>query len=134
MASLAVAGLASGCVFYVGAPAQTPHGLEDLRRGVGLQGLLRPGATREDALLAMGGPDRVVDGGRTLLYVAPVTSGELWVVVAGPGGGAAGALPLGHSVALAITFDDGGGYLSHRLEVAGLSEVSAAAQRALARR
>lgn len=80
----------------------------------------------------MGVPDRVVDGGRRLLYVAPVQSGQLWLMAASPNGQLrGGALPLGRSVALAITFDDAGSYADHRLALAGLGEPHAAAQRAL---
>lgn len=133
LAVLAAAALASGCVFYVGTAAQSPHGLQDLRYGTGLGDLLRAGATREDVLLRLGTPDRVVDGGRTLLYVAPVQSGQLWVILPSYGaGGGGGVAPLGSSVALAVVFDDAGRYASHRLEVAGLWEPHLAAQRALA--
>ena len=118
----------SGCVFYVGTPAQSPHGLQDLRYGKAPRDLLRPGTTREDVLTRLGTPDRVVDGGRTILYVAPVESGQLWVVTSGSG---SGVQPLGSSVALAVTFDDAGRYASHRIEVAGLGEPHVAAQRAL---
>lgn len=131
-ATLASALLASACVFYVGTPAQSPHGLQDIRYGVALQDLLRAGATREDVLLRLGTPDRVLDGGRTILYVAPVQSGQVWVIVPSYGGSGSGLIaPVGSSVALAIAFDDGGRYASHRLELAGLSEPHIAAQRAL---
>lgn len=128
VAALLAALAASGCVFYVGTPAQSPHGLQDLRYGKGPRDLLRPGATREDVLLRLGVPDRVVDGGRVLVYVAPVESGQLWVVTSGSG---SGVQPLGSSVALAVTFDDAGRYANHRIEVAGLGEPHVAAQRAL---
>lgn len=131
VAVLVVATLASACVFYVGTPAQSPHGLQDLRYGAGLQDMLRAGTTREDVLLRLGTPDRVVDGGRVLLYVAPVESGQLWVITGGGSGG--GALPLGRSVALAVTFDDASRYAGHRFELAGLSEPQRAAQQALLR-
>lgn len=123
---------AAGCIFYVGTAAQSPHGLQDLRYGKGMRDLLRPGTTREEVLIRMGVPDRVVEGGRKIVYVAPVESGQLWLVAASPSGQVGGGgLPLGRSVALAITFDDAGGYVDHRLALAGLDEPQAAAQRAL---
>jgi hypothetical protein len=127
--ALAAALLAPACVFYVGTSAQTPHGLQDLRYATAPSELLRPGTTREQALCALGVPDRVVDGGRVLLYAAPAVSGQLWVITGGGSGG--GMQPLGRSVALAVVFDAAGRYVRHRLEVAGLSEPHAAAQRAL---
>lgn len=131
-ALLAVAALASGCVFYVGTQAQSPHGLQDLRYGAASHDLLRAGATREDVLLRLGVPDRVLDGGRTILYVAPVQSGQVWVIAPSYGGSGSGIIvPVGSSVALAIAFDDRGRYASHRIEIAGLSEPHIAAQRAL---
>ncbi|MFN9275009.1 MAG: hypothetical protein ACK6D2_04665 [Planctomycetota bacterium] len=130
--ALAVAGLAAGCVFYAGTPAQSPHGLQDLRYGKADRRLLAAGTTREQVLMRLGVPDRVVDGGSVLLYVAAVESGSLLVLMAGPGGGVAGeSLPLGKSVAVAITFDDAGHYVDHRLALAGYGEPHVAAQRAL---
>lgn len=132
LVALLVAIAASGCVFYVGTSAQSPHGLQDLRYGKGASELLRPGTTREEIVTRFGVPDRVLDGGRTILYVAPVESGQLWVVAASPAGQVGGAgVPMGRSVALAITFDDDGRYARHRMEIAGLGEPHAAAQRAL---
>lgn len=127
--ALACALLASGCVMYFGTSAQTPHGLQDLRYATAPSELLRPGTTREDVLCAYGVPDRVVDGGRVLLYAALAESGQLWVITGGGSGG--GMQPLGRSVALAVAFDAAGRYVRHRLEVAGLSEPHLAAQRAL---
>lgn len=129
-----LAALASlgGCVFYAPTSAQTPHGLQDLRYGTGLARLLVPGVAREQVLTTLGTPDRVVDGGRILLYASPAQSGELWFVLVAPNGAmAAQATPLGRSVALAIVFDDRGGYVRHHLAVAGMSETFVAAQRAL---
>lgn len=132
VAALLAAMAASGCVFYVGTTAQSPHGLQDVRYGKGPRELLRPGTTREEILTRFGVPDRVLDLGRTILYVAPVESGQLWVVAASPAGQVGGAgLPMGRSVALAITFDDDGCYARHRMALAGLGEPHAAAQRAL---
>lgn len=128
VAALACALCAPACIFYVGTSAKSPHGLQDLRYAEAPSDLLKPGTTREEILCAFGVPDRVVDGGRVLLYAAPVTSGIL-VVLAGSSGG--GAMPLGSSIALAIAFDDAGRCVRHRLEVAGLEEPHAAAQRAL---
>ena len=120
--------LLAGCVFYVGAEAQSPHGLQDLRYGDGRADLLRPGVLREDVLLALGVPDRVLDGGGIVVYAAPVESGQLFVVLSGNAGG---VLPLGRSVALAVAFDAQGRYARHAMAFAGLGEPEAAAQRAL---
>lgn len=128
----AVACLASGCVLYVGKPAQSPHGLQDVRYGTSPRRLLAPGTTREETLLRLGVPDRVVDGGRVLLYVAAVESGSLLVLLASPAGQVGGeSLPLGRSVAVAITFDANGLYAGHRTALAGYSEPHVAAHRAL---
>jgi hypothetical protein len=123
---------AGGCVLYAPTAAQSPHGLQDLRYGTANKGLLAPGTARETVLLRLGVPDRVVDGGRVLLYVDSVESGSLLLLMAAPAGQIAGAsLPLGSSVALAVVFDGVGRCVGHRLALAGYSEPHIAAQKAL---
>lgn len=133
MAALLVgAGLTSGCILYAPTPAQSQHGLQDIRYGTSPRDLLAPGTRREDVLLRLGVPDRVLDGGRVLLYVDSVKSGSLLVLVASPAGQVGGEeLPLGKSIAVAITFDAAGRCAGHRTALAGYSEPHIAAQRAL---
>ena len=104
MKALLVPFLFTGCILWVPVHARTPHGLRQLRQPDQLATVLPVGMSREDVLGTLGVPDRVLDDGNRLLWVASSHVSSLVVILPN----AAGGMPLGHDYALLLGFDDAG--------------------------
>lgn len=110
--------LLSGCVLWMPRNARTPHGLLQLRQDDQLATVLPLGMSREHVLGTIGVPDRVLDGGSHLLWLASCQESSLLVV--GPNLG--GEIPLGHDYALLLVFDAGGRLVARTLSRTGLGD------------
>lgn len=114
----ALLSLLHGCAFYVPESAQTAHGLHEAERGA-LADLLRPGgATRADVLCTLGVPDRVLDGGRALLWAGSSMTGRWLFVTFFYYRGHDFTLPVGSDYLLLVEFDDAGRVLRHHFRAA----------------
>ena len=73
--------------------------------------------TRREILLMMGEPDRAwgANGEQFFLYSAEDVHAVIVVMIFGPGTGAAGAIPVGSRLFLALEFDGAGVLRRHRV-------------------